>query len=228
VASSSGSGGKRGKRPSSARLRTLVGGFKAEGEAKGRSKSAELDMEWGEIEHQMTPSTPLAETLVSLIQQTQLVIVESDRTDRDSTPLRVDLSEFGSVGPSYAQNAEGLATRMRDRFDAGDFQGAHDAARALLEREPDDADAKRVEERARSVLLDMFGACLGPLSSVPYLALPLGDVMSLGLDHRAGFVLSQIDGVSAFDDILDVTGMPRLDSMRILCDLLVSKVIALR
>jgi hypothetical protein len=36
-----------------------------------------------------------------------------------------------------------------------------------------------------------------------------------------------IDGISSVDDLLDVSGMPRLDALRILCDLLDAKVISL-
>ena len=57
-------GGKREKRPSSQRLRTLVGGFKVGAE---RPKSQEIDLGWDEIGHQLTP-TALSEALTSLIE----------------------------------------------------------------------------------------------------------------------------------------------------------------
>jgi hypothetical protein len=42
---------------------------------------------------------------------------------------------------------------------------------------------------------------------------------TLAIDSRTGFLLSLIDGASTFEAILDVCGMPRLDALRILDDL---------
>ena len=36
------------------------------------------------------------------------------------------------------------------------------------------------------------------------------------LDPRAAFLLSRIDGCMTVDDLLDVSGMPRLEAMRVL------------
>jgi hypothetical protein len=45
------------------------------------------------------------------------------------------------------------------------------------------------------------------------------DLRWLGLDHRAGFLLSRIDGHASLDEVLDVSGMPRLEALRTLVDL---------
>jgi hypothetical protein len=42
----------------------------------------------------------------------------------------------------------------------------------------------------------------------------------LGLDHRSGFLLSRIDGLSTVDELLDVCGMPRLEALKTLSELL--------
>jgi DNA-binding IclR family transcriptional regulator len=43
-----------------------------------------------------------------------------------------------------------------------------------------------------------------------------------GLDHRAGFILSMIDGMASLDDITDASGMPAADVQR-LVDTLVER-----
>jgi DNA-binding IclR family transcriptional regulator len=43
-----------------------------------------------------------------------------------------------------------------------------------------------------------------------------------GLDHRAGFILSMIDGVASLDDITDASGMTAADVQR-LVDTLVER-----
>jgi hypothetical protein len=42
----------------------------------------------------------------------------------------------------------------------------------------------------------------------------------LGLDHRAGFLLSRVDGLSTVEEVLDICGMPRLEALKTLVDLL--------
>ena len=52
--------------------------------------------------------------------------------------------------------------------------------------------------------------------------------VGLTLDHRAGFVLSLIDGGSSIEDIIDVSTMPTFEVLRTLYVLLSQNVIALR
>jgi len=42
---------------------------------------------------------------------------------------------------------------------------------------------------------------------------------ALPLDHRAGFLLSMVGLVQTVDELLDISGMPRNEAMRLLCDL---------
>jgi hypothetical protein len=50
----------------------------------------------------------------------------------------------------------------------------------------------------------------------------------LSIDHRAGFLLSHVDGVSSLEMILDVSGMPLLDALKILAELQQQRVISFR
>jgi hypothetical protein len=49
--------------------------------------------------------------------------------------------------------------------------------------------------------------------------------MWLNLDHRAGFLLAQIDGTVNYEDLFALSGLPRLDTARILVALLQQGVI---
>lgn len=68
-------------------------------------------------------------------------------------------------------------------------------------------------------------ARLGSPSAVPVL---VADVTKLNLDHRAAFVLRFLDGMSSVDDVLDASGLPRVDALRILDALLSARVIAMK
>ena len=56
-------------------------------------------------------------------------------------------------------------------------------------------------------------------ATVPTLSMPPDRIRDAQLDHRAGFILSHVDGISDVETILDVSGMPEADVMRILRDL---------
>jgi len=79
------------------------------------------------------------------------------------------------------------------------------------------------EELERSCL-----ETLGSLDRVPRVAVAAVDLGKLTLDHRAGFVLTFVDGVSTIDTILDASGLPRLELLRILRDLVQAGVVAVQ
>jgi hypothetical protein len=74
----------------------------------------------------------------------------------------------------------------------------------------------------------MYAARLGSLEQVPAVIVQRTQLRWLSIDHRAGFVLSLIDGSSSLEMVLDVSGMPRLDAMRILVELIAQRIVALR
>ena len=44
-------------------------------------------------------------------------------------------------------------------------------------------------------------------------------------DHRAGFFLSQVDGNTSYEDLIDISGMGREDAIKILSKLVEKSVI---
>jgi hypothetical protein len=73
----------------------------------------------------------------------------------------------------------------------------------------------------------MFAARIGPLDQVITVMVSPEEVQWLSLDHRAGFLLSLVDGMSTVDEILDISGMTRLDALKILHDLTEQQVVKL-
>jgi hypothetical protein len=138
-------------------------------------------------------------------------------------------SAGGSAGPDITQRTiEDPIAEMRERLSLGDYTGAFEMAELLLAEDPYDAEAAECAESCRSVLEGMYAARLGPLDRVPTVIVQSTQLRWLSMDHRAGFVLSLIDGLSTLEMILDVSGMPRLDTMRILQELLQQRIVALK
>ena len=111
------------------------------------------------------------------------------------------------------------------RLQLHDFNGVLE----LVESIPKDAqgdEARRLIAEARRNLTKMFESKIGDFERIPRVQISEEEVIWLNLNHRAGFVLSQIDGTVSFEDLLALSGMPRLDTLRVLADLLDKNVIA--
>ncbi len=84
-----------------------------------------------------------------------------------------------------------------------------------------------VIEPARPFLEQVFEAHVGPAQGVPAVALTPEKMAKQAFDHRAGFLLSRIDGVLNIEQLLEISGMSRFDTLRILSTLLRAKAIRL-
>ena len=68
---------------------------------------------------------------------------------------------------------------------------------------------------------------IGPRRQVPRIAMEARQITQLRLDHRSGFLLSMIDGRITVEELLDVSSMGRLETLRLICELLDHGVLAL-
>ncbi len=129
---------------------------------------------------------------------------------------------------SAPANLSRLADEMRGRCARADLSGALATAEIILGQSPDDAEAKACAHACRAKLAEEYTAGIGRLDQVPVLAAPLSELDASSVGHRAGFVLSQVDGETTLEAILDVSGMPSLDALRIVRELLRRGFIRLR
>jgi len=181
-------------------------------------------------------------------ESTDSLSIDLDAADRDSdTDLPLDppeseehrsSSELGSIAPPANEGALGLVERsrstssgldlvaeMRERFELDDYTGALRASELVLGRTPDHEEAQRISEASRGRLELHYLTRLGSLESRPRVVVKAAEIRWLGLDHRAGFLLSRIDGSASIDDLLAVSGMARLETLKTLVDLLYSEAI---
>jgi len=117
---------------------------------------------------------------------------------------------------------------MHERLDVGDFTAALSTAETMLEVDPDDQDAMHVAEVCRAKLKAIYIGRLGSLDKIPVLAVQRVNVRGLSLDHRSGFLLSMVDGMSSIEEIIDIAGMPPLEALRTLYNLVTQQIITLR
>lgn len=119
-----------------------------------------------------------------------------------------------------------LVRGARDLLELDDHSGALELLTKAGALAPDDAEVQGLRERCERTLQHMYESKLGPLEGHPRVLLKDDEIIWLNLDHRAGFVLAQIDGSVSWEDLFALSGMSRFDTGRILAQLLDEGVIA--
>jgi hypothetical protein len=158
--------------------------------------------------------------------------VESFCDGRDSLGQPLDRS-VESEGDAFALASRSsrstpsldLGSEMSERFALGDFTGALRAAELLLGQDADHELARHYASESRQKLEGLYLSRLSALGNTPRLALPESEIRWLGLDSRMGFLISRIDGDSDYETLLELSGMPRLEALRTLVELIDAKVV---
>jgi hypothetical protein len=131
------------------------------------------------------------------------------------------------LSPARVAADDAFADGMLERLAAGDYLGVLMAASALLEHQPNHADALDCIQIARSELVNVYVARLGSTKRVPRVAMSAEGLMALSLDFAAGLVLSHVNAVASIDDIVRACGLPKVDALRILSELFLRRGICL-
>ncbi|MGF1511946.1 MAG: hypothetical protein ACFB9M_20845 [Myxococcota bacterium] len=137
-----------------------------------------------------------------------------------------DLTPPQGEGPpaSVEPEAQDPLQRARDLFSLHDFDGVVEELEALPANDRTE-EARTLLAEARTQLIRMYESKVGDFERVPRVNVTEDEVIWLNLNHRAGFILSQIDGSVTFEDLVALSGMPRLDTVRILAELIQQRVI---
>ena len=158
-----------------------------------------------------------------LVPETTQLDVEAagpmDLLSADAVPAPPTAAPSPAAAASQEARVQTMVQGAIDLMGLDDHSGAMDLILKAQKIAPDHPDVRQLRERSERTLLKMFESKLGPLDAVPHVLLKQDEVIWLNLDHRAGFVLAQIDGTISFEDLFAVSGMSRLDTARILAQL---------
>jgi hypothetical protein len=152
---------------------------------------------------------------------------------RTLSPTSIEAAVLGAIaatpGPEITERMiDDPVAEMTERFSLGDYTGALEMSELILADDPGNLEAAECGENCRSVLEGMYVAKLAPLDRRPLVVVPRAQMRWLSIDHRAGFILSLVDGSVSVETILDLSGMPRLDALRILHELVQQKIVAFK
>ncbi|MCC7383701.1 MAG: tetratricopeptide repeat protein [Deltaproteobacteria bacterium] len=143
--------------------------------------------------------------------------------DRPEASSEAPVADAGDAADA-ADAAENLR-RAADRLQLHDFDGALELLERIPSSAPEHEAALDMLAQTRRHLEQAYTSKIGPLEAAPRVLLPPEELIWLNLNHRAGFLLSQVDGNVSYEDLIALSGMPRLDTLRILCSLLQEGVI---
>ena len=138
---------------------------------------------------------------------------------RPTPPGGVDARQLSRRSDEHAQ----LARRM----EAHDYAGALMIAESLVAANPADDQAMHCVELCRPVVIETYMRRLGDRRHPVRILVGRDVLQGLQLDHRAGFLLSCIEGSSCLDEVLDLAGMPMLDTVRLLWELVQEGVVSI-
>ena len=146
----------------------------------------------------------------------------------EKSDLRPQVHDGGTPPAAQAPARKEVDVWMqaaKELFALGDFTGSLELIEKILQVDPDHGSARDYLRQNEATLIAMYESKLGPLGGVPRLAIKPEEVMWLNLDHRAGFLLAQIDGTVDYEALFALSGLPRLDTARILANLIADGVI---
>jgi hypothetical protein len=121
-----------------------------------------------------------------------------------------------------------MLSGARQLHDQGTYEGSLWLCERVLAMDTDNAEARELLEKNRAILLEQSKEQIGDLAEVPVIQIPQHEIMWHKLDHRAGFLLSRIDGQLSFEEVIDVSGMGEFEASRILSQLMALGVIGPR
>jgi len=107
---------------------------------------------------------------------------------------------------------------------AGPASLAAELALQLAERAPPPGVDDLVNP-AMALFERSFRAFMGNPHACPIRAIPTENISDHGLDQRAAFLMSRMDGMTSMADLIDSSGMPRFDAVRVMASLRRAKAI---
>jgi hypothetical protein len=175
-------------------------------------------------------SRPSVESATAPRPSLSLETVAPRPVQRTFSPSSIERALLGAVdGPVVTQrDIQDPEAEMLECYERGDYAEAITLADLVLAEAPESLVALECRSKSGTALEAIYAARLGSMSHLPIVVMTPAQLDGLEIDHRAGFLLSLVDGASTLETILDMCGMPRLDALRILRELVQLGVIRLR
>lgn len=188
---------------------------------RGAGRAA-IDDELG-LQTSRSPGAPARPVDVSDQGTSADIVLPFDPIDARTAQILDEIDEDAPETEAKEDQTRRRITALLEH--AASWAKEHELDRAVvavdlaLSEDPNSALAQKLIHRNREAIMAVFQGYLGDLERQPVLARPLHELASAPISPRAAFLLSRVDGMMSVDEILDVSGMPRLEAYRYLCQL---------
>ena len=143
----------------------------------------------------------------------EVIVIDDESTVRAA-------SRSTDPAPAADASLEDRRRMMHERTAVGDHSGAMEIAEQLLELNPDDRDASLIRLKCRKTLMQMYESRIGSFRRVPVRVISEEEIVWRNLDPVAGFIAASVDGSISFEDIIDISTLPRFEACRVLSQLI--------
>jgi hypothetical protein len=178
----------------------------AEGASQG-SEEAAADGEWDQIDTRRMPDGAVERT--------------ADEAGQDAQAAADTRKQWPIQNDKLLAGARGLVDECQAALTEGRADGAALAAEMALQLR-EQARAPKIDDivdSTRPLFERAFCACIGDMNCAPIRTIPAEELAAHGLDHRAAFLMSRMDGMLTVGDLLDIAGMSRFDALRLMAAL---------
>jgi hypothetical protein len=122
--------------------------------------------------------------------------------------------------PQPPDQVRALLERAMELIELDDCSGALAEVERAVQLDPSNLTAQELRNRCEETLCEQYDSKIGDRLERPGLKMKREEIVWLNLDHRAGFLLSLIDGQATFEDLFALSGMTELETARILAMLI--------
>lgn len=156
-------------------------------------------------------------------------------SDRPTEIPEFDLQKFARRDADRATDPEVVITsetdprllKLAEKLEIREYDAAQVLARDILKTRPNDIIALSCLDECGAALEALHSFSTSSLDRVPSTAIGGPPIHDLRLDHRAGFILSLIDGMSPVSTILDMCPMARSEALAVIFALVEDRIIVL-
>lgn len=151
------------------------------------------------------------------------LLLSFDPIDARTREILEEVDEDAPAGePKEEQTRRRITALLQKAVAFSESQDTEKAVAAVdlaLSEDPNSALGQKLITRNKDTIMQVFQSYIGDLDRMPQLAKPLQELQNAPINPRAAFLLSRIDGSLTIDELLDVSGMPRLEAYRHICQL---------
>ena len=116
--------------------------------------------------------------------------------------------------------------KAKELFRFRDFEKASQVFDSVITHNPLSIEAYAYKEMIRVQEFRKYLSKVGDLNKTPKISKSSNEIINYNLSKEAGFILSFIDGMVSYDEIVSLTGMDRLTALRCLVELINTNIVS--